>query len=92
MLWTLGLTKSYIESINLNDEHSVRNLYDVLEYVSDSPNLILADDKDKDCLIKLNSLLENSDILPEYQSKLGTKWSSLINSIQIEKDRNSKKK
>lgn len=92
MFWTLGLTDSYLQSINLAEVNSVRNLHDILENVLSSPNLILADDKNLKCIEKLRNIFKNQSLLPEYEIETSILFQELLSKIKIEKNFESKKK
>ena len=44
MFWTIGITDSYINSLNLEDNTSSRNFYDLLDVLRNNHNIALADD------------------------------------------------
>ena len=43
MFWTIGITDSYINSLNLEDNTSSRNFYDLLDVLRNNQNIAIAD-------------------------------------------------
>lgn len=92
MFWTIGITESYINSLNLEDNTSSRNFYDLLDTLKNNQNLAIADNLDFRKIQKLNQKISNCKLSPSYQSEIINLFTELMKQSFIEKNEYSKNK
>ena len=92
MFWTIGITESYINSLDLKDNTSSRNFYDLLDTLKNNQNIAIADNLDFKNIKKLNEKINNGKLCPSYQTEIVNLFTELMKQSFIEKNEESKNK
>ncbi len=92
MFWSICLTDSYIDSINLHEIDKTRNLFELLDNVKNNQNLIIGDDTNFKNLYKLKDKIYKEKISPAYQAELVSIFAELWKQTFIENNSGSKSK
>lgn len=92
MFWTIGITQSYINSLNLEDNISSRNFYDLLDTLKNNQNVAIADNLNFKNIQKLKEKISNGKLSPSYQTEIINLFTELMKQSFIEKNEYSKNK
>ena len=92
MFWTIGITDSYINSLNLEDNTSSRNFYDLLDVLRNNHNIALADDVTFKNIQILREKIIKDKLSPSYQAGIYNLFTELMKQTFVEKNEDSKNK
>ena len=91
MLWSICLTSSYCEGLNLLNTNSSKFLFELLKYVLKGNNIILSDDQNSSSIEAIAKKIDDN-VCPEYAIELTELIIEIKKWINIEQDPSSQKK